>query len=51
MTLQQRNDLKRVAQLGMVLVGAAILTGSLVGAVYGAARDVVAALADSDFDT
>lgn len=38
---QRREDLKRGAQILMTLLGGALLVGSLVGAVYGSAREAV----------
>lgn len=50
MTDRQREDRKRLAQFLLASLGAALLLGSAVGAVYGAARDVVGALHDGGDD-
>lgn len=34
-------DTKAIVQLGLALVGAAVLAGSIVGALYGATREAV----------
>lgn len=43
MTDRDRDDLKRVAQFGLALVGAAMLLGSVMGAAYGIGRDTLGA--------